>query len=61
MNIKKIVSRVGYALSCPISRLCTLLTSGMTPTEAHRILSQVYDIDRDDLSFIGGGKNLHVF
>ncbi len=56
MNIKKIVSRVGYALSCPISRLCALLTSGMTPTEAHRILSQVYDIDRDDLSFIGGGQ-----
>ena len=62
MNIKKIVSHVGYALLCPVSHLCVLQTSRMTPAEAHRVLSQVYDIDRDDLGFIGGGvKAHHVF
>lgn len=61
MNIKKIVSRVGYTLLCPVSRLCALQTSHMTPAEAHSILSQVYDIDRDDLGFIGGGRTHCAF
>lgn len=57
MNIKKIVSMGGVPVMTVLSCLSRLQKSRMTLEEAHRIVANIYNIDKDDLDFVGGGEN----
>lgn len=61
MNIKKMVSYVGYTLLQPISLACKMSKSKMSVDEAHRVISSVYDIDRGGLDFVGGVNMRHAY
>lgn len=53
MNLRKLVSSIGYPVLCPLSACMKVQTSSMAPDEARRIVADVYDLDRQAIA--GGG------
>ena len=49
MNIRKIISSIGYPLLRPLSACMKMQTSKMTIAEARRIVAEVYDLNRSFL------------
>lgn len=56
MNLRKLVSLIGYPVLRPLSACMKVQTSNMTPDEARRIVADVYDLDRQAIA--GGGRTL---
>ncbi len=46
MNIRKIISSIGYPLLRPLSACMKMQTSKMSIAEARRIVAEVYDLNR---------------
>ena len=53
MNLRKLVSSIGYPVLRPLSACMKVQTSSMALAEARRIVADVYDIDRQTIA--GGG------
>lgn len=56
MNIRKIVSSIGYPLLRPLSACMKMQRSNMTLTEARRIVAEVYDLNHH-VPIMGGGNS----
>ena len=56
MNLRKLVSSIGYPVLRPLSACMKVQTSSMALAEARRIVADVYDIDRQTIA--GGGDPL---